>query len=226
MDQALLDDIKGAGHWRINFRPTAPLAEKLSIKLCREAVSTSNVELRGWDYPHVLLRQDEHSGYANGENFFEAWTSFMTHREFWRMYQSGQFLHYRAMWEDREEHHGLPERPFLSVEGVIYLFTEIGEFSKRLISALAMPGGFDISVEARQTYGRRLWVGRNRMPFFEPKTTTAESVVINGQMAASGSENPQQVALQMCRDFFDRFGWNPPDDQIQADQVRLLKRQF
>ncbi|RWC25951.1 MAG: hypothetical protein EOS70_32600 [Mesorhizobium sp.] len=226
MDEALLEDIRGAGYWRINLRPLSSLAEKLSIQKCRDVVSASSVELRGWDYPHVVRGNDQHSGVTNGDGYFEAWVSFMMQREFWRMYQSGQFLHYRSMWEDRDDFANMPARPFLSIEGVIYLFTEIAEFTSRLAAALKLKDGFGISIEARQTNGRRLWVGQNRMPFFEPKTTAAEKVVIAAPLMVDGLQSPQQVALAMCKDFFDRFGWNPSDDQIQGDQTRLLKRQW
>lgn len=226
MNEELLKNIQDAGHWRINLRPLSVLAEELSMAKCRDAVSESNVELRGWDYPHVLLRNDASSGCSNGDGFFEAWTSWNTHVEFWRMYRSGQFLHYRAMWEDLEEFEGMPQRPFLSIEGAIFLFTEIAEFASRLANRLGLTDGLSLSVEARHTKGRRLWVGPGRMSFFEPKTTTAEQIEIRTTVPADGSRSAQQVSMEMCKVFFDRFGWNPSDDQIQRDQTRLYKRQF
>ena len=34
------------------------------------------------------------------DSFFEAWNDWSTHIEFWRMYTSTQFIHYRAIPED------------------------------------------------------------------------------------------------------------------------------
>ncbi|TRC91147.1 hypothetical protein FJV80_04290 [Mesorhizobium sp. WSM4310] len=225
MDAALLEDIKGAGYWRVNLRPLSVLGEKLSIQKCRDTVSASSVQLRGWDYPHIQHGNDQYGGVENGDGFFESWTSFLNHREFWRMYQSGQFLHYASMWEDRDDSVDTA-RPFLSIVGTIYLFTEIVEFTSRLANGLQFKDGFAISIEAHHTRTRRLWVGPNRMPFFAPKTTAAENVAVNAKMTVDGAQSSQQVALAMCKEFFDRFGWNPADDQIQADQIRLLKQQF
>jgi hypothetical protein len=226
MNEELLKDIKSAGYWRINFRPVSALAEKLTMDKCKEAVFASNVSLRGWDYPHLPLGKDGSSGLEYGDEFIEAWTSFMFFREFWRIYRSGQFLHYRGMWEDREEFPNKPQDPFISIIEVIYLFTEITEFASRLANALALEKGLSITISAHNTAGRRLYVGQGRMNFFQPKTTVADQITVEAILPLDGSKTPQQVALSLSKDVFDRFGWNPSNDQIEADQLRLLRRQF
>lgn len=226
MKEGLLEKIQGAGHWRILIRPITPLDEKLSIARCREAVSKANVELRGWDYPHVLFRNDESGGYSNADGYFEHWTDWLSHIEFWRMFQSGQFLHYRGMWEEWDEFNNMPAKPFLSIEGAIYLFTEVAEFAARLTGYADMKDGVSISIGAHQTAGRRLWVGRNRIQFWEPKETAAASISIVKNLTTDGSTSPAQISLEMIKEFFDRFGWNPEDDQVRRDQDRLLKRQL
>ncbi|TIN79754.1 hypothetical protein [Mesorhizobium sp.] len=227
MKDGLIEDIKSKGHWRVNIRPAADLAEKLSFAECRKIVADANVELRGWDYPHVLDRNDETTGYYNDAGFVENWTTWSTNREFWRMYQSGQFLHYRAFWEDRDQYKGTPQTSFLSIEGAIYTITEIVEFAARLRAHPAFAGGLLISVRAVQTANRALWVGERRISFFERKATQAPSVEVTGNLAAAGLEPiPLDLSLKMIQTFFDNFGWTPADHQIRASQDRLINRRF
>ena len=67
----------------------------------------------------------------------------MAHREFWRMYESSQFLHYRSVqedWRERDTWFGQePTRrgervagPVLGVINNLWLFVEVFEFLSRL----------------------------------------------------------------------------------------------
>ena len=227
MKEGLLEKIKASGYWRINLRPARTLEKELTLKHCREVVAAANVSLRGWDYPHVANRNDDQVGYGNNDGFIENWTEWKTMLEFWRMYQSGQFLHYRNMWEDYEEVEHAPQKPFLSIVGAIYVFTEVAEFANRLATNSGYPEGVDISIAAVNTVGRRLWVGGNRMPFIEPMTTGVERVEVTGTLLTGASTIPPiDIASQLLMSFFDQFGWQPNLDQIRSDQERLLKRQF
>lgn len=227
MKDGLLENIRSAGHWRINIRPSRPLAEKLSIAQCRTLVHGSSVELRGWDFPHIHRGRDEFGGSENGDGFYAEWTDWYVYHEFWRMYQSGQFLSYKAMWEDREEFDGAPAKPFLSIEGAIYLFTEIVEFASRLSQAASFQGGVSISITGNVLRDRRLWVGQNRMPFFDPKVTKAETIEVSDVLQNDLAATPAvDVSLKLIKEFVDRFGWTPTDDQIRRDQERLLRREL
>jgi hypothetical protein len=143
------------------------------------------------------------------------------------MYQSGQFLHYRAFWEDREEFKNAPKGPYLSVVGVVYFITEVIEFAARLRAHPAFGKGSSISLTANKTKGREIWVGPGRLSFFERKATEAPSIEISAALPGlSSSTMPIDVSLAMIKEFFDYFGWNPADNQIRADQENLINRRF
>ena len=57
------------------------------------------LELRGWEYP-AILRGAPDVVRERTQQYFELSNDWQNHIEFWRMYKSGQFLHYLALRED------------------------------------------------------------------------------------------------------------------------------
>ncbi len=99
--ESLRTKIKEAPHWRVTIRPGAHVEERIrTLGECWRLVETSRVSLRGWDYPHLDY---EHRQYGN--DWVASWDEYRSHREYWRLYQSGQFLHLFSFKEDhyREE---------------------------------------------------------------------------------------------------------------------------
>jgi len=93
-------DVTNGPHWRVNFRPDSYDKEVIptlneSMRLAQQSV----VQLRGWDYPHVSGNKVEQ---ARGQNWVASWADFMGHVEYWRLFQSGQFLHLFKMLEATE----------------------------------------------------------------------------------------------------------------------------
>ena len=53
-----------------------------------------------WDYPHFPQRRGDDTDLVPGNNYYEGWIDWGAHKEIWRMYQSGQFINYKAVEED------------------------------------------------------------------------------------------------------------------------------
>jgi len=230
MMEGLSDKIRSVGHWRVNFRPLEALAERLSFGQCESAVNDNRVELRGWDYPHVSRRQDDTHGYARAGEYVENWIDWEVHSEFWRMYRSSQFLHYRALWEDLDDnrYNGRP-RPsahVLSVGSAIYSITEIFEFLFRLVRAGVYPLGVKALISLENTAGRQLWINEStRMPFSEPKLTGASSIGIERTIHvrdATGSDH--RISMSAIVEIFEHFGWDVAASTLQAQQTSFLNR--
>src|ERR671931_2326189 len=78
-------------HWRVNIRPVIYQEELIpSLAKCFETVEQTKVRLRGWDYPHLSTKNNQR---CQGVNWAGSWSNFMGHNEYWRFYQSGQFIH-------------------------------------------------------------------------------------------------------------------------------------
>src|SRR5690349_1351560 len=100
MKDGLIEKIQSKAYWRINFRPLVLPETMLSLPQCNDLVDKCHVELRGWDYPHMSRRRDVDSDYGPAGKYYEHWIDWDQHIEFWRMFRSSQYLHYRALWED------------------------------------------------------------------------------------------------------------------------------
>ena len=99
--ETLLNKIKSRGYWMVEIRPTK--FDKLRIPTlskAQEIIQSCIVTLRGWDYPHLSHRDTERT---QGVNWVASWADFMGHLEYWRFYQSTQFLHLFSIREATEE---------------------------------------------------------------------------------------------------------------------------
>src|SRR5690349_8899477 len=84
-------------HWRVTYRPHEYREELIpTLAACFELVEATKLSLRGWDFPHVGRKEEQ---LLRARNWVGSQTEFSTHIEYWRLYQSGQFLHLHAVRE-------------------------------------------------------------------------------------------------------------------------------
>ena len=213
--------IRSHGYWRVNFRPHAFDESRIStLSECRSIVQGCTVSLRGWDYPH--WSRDET---INGQDWVESGSEWHTHAEYWRFYQSTQFIHNFAVGEDYE----FPGKNVLSVISTLYSFTEIFEFLSRLGARELYTEGVDVTVELNNTEGRKLvLLDPNRVPLMAEYRCGIESVVVEYSLSYEEVINRGgRSALDATRFVFERFHWdNPPMDSLVEDQTKLLEKRF
>jgi len=139
--------IKDQPHWRVNFR-SLEYNEKIIPRLSDilAIIEKNKLSLRGWDYPHYSSKDSV----EYGKNFIASYVDFMGHHEYWRFYQSSQFLHIFAIKEERDKRwreilnsamrshlshldiNWENIRGYFSITNFIYTITEIIEFATRL----------------------------------------------------------------------------------------------
>lgn len=228
MKAGLLERITGVGHWRVVVRPTVPVKDQLSFKTCKEYVVRRRVSLRGWDFPHVNERDDEFGGSGIFTDYFENWVDWHAQWEFWRMYRSGQFISYTSLYEDAvggSQSNSIARN--IDAIGALYSITEFVEFSVRLMRETEYKPGVHLFVSLRNTKGRRLSTGVNRMPFLIPKITQADEIILNKTIMGELSDNAAMTtAADFAREFFDHFGWDAEENLIKSEINRLLTRQI
>jgi hypothetical protein len=226
-------------HWRVNFRPNDYQEELVpTVKNCFEIIEKYKLRLRGWDYPHLSYRDTER---AVGGNWVASWSDFQGHKEYWRFYQSGQFLHLFSVRESTDsewkqklqiemENHldsrdvDLKQVPgFISTLNFIYSMTEIFEFAARLCQAEVYKGSLDIDIKIKGIHGFVLAAGRDRLwhRYYAAtgnelgKCWTFETDVLVAESA--------DKALSTIVWFFERFGWlSPSEEVIRQDQKNFL----
>jgi|MTBAKSStandDraft_2_1061841.scaffolds.fasta_scaffold77216_1 hypothetical protein len=232
-------------HWRVNFRPAGYAKELIpSLGKCFEIIEKNKVRFRGWDYPH-LSNKDTNRG--QGNNWVASWSDFMGHYEYWRLYQSGQFLHLFSVrevtetrWREKLESDlrshlsymggeiAWDKIPgFISIINFIYNITEIFEFAARLCQANIYSGKIEIIIELRQIKGFVLTAPWERA--WHSYYASNENVLSflteleSDELVATSKE----AALKSILWFFERFGWlDPYENVISNDQENLIKGKF
>ena len=221
MNSALIEKIHSTGYWRVNFRPIQFKKDLVStLAECKELVRDSIVSLRGWDYPHW---DREESG--NGQDWVESGCDWMSHIEYWRFYQSGQFIHHSALHED----HDYSDKNILSIVSTVYLMTEIFEFAARLSAKGIYAEGVEVSISLHNTQDRKLTIlDPRRAPLHDEYICKIGTILF--QRTVSQDEilgKSRRLALDTIEYIFERFNWtNIPKHVMAEDQAKLLERRL
>lgn len=217
MKDGLLEKIKSRGYWRINFRPLSEPDRVLSINQCKSVVERNRVSLRGWDYPHIPRIEET----ALLESSFEAWNDWSTHIEFWRMYTSTQFIHYRAVPEDWRAEDPFSQSGSSQDERILgvtmhsWHLTEVFEFLSRLTKDGLYGGGVQVSLSLMNTANRTLTVDdHKRAPFSYDRATGAKELTYTTDLQPADLTEPKQRAADAILYFWDKFGFEPAREQV------------
>lgn len=226
-------------HWRVNFRPLKYDAERISSpSACLDLIERTKVRLRGWDYPHLSNRTNQRE---RRQNWVASWSDFLGHVEYWRFYQSGQFLHLFAIremtetaWRSRLEaatrsHLELTDITFPSIRGFIdminflYSMTEIFEFAARLTQAGVYDGSVTITIELKRIQGFVLTADWDRgwdIEFVVTDENLGHSWTLATDVLIADAATH---SLQAVVWFFERLGWTHPSVEIlRRDQEAFL----
>jgi hypothetical protein len=227
-------------HWRVNIRPTSYHQSLVpSLTACLDAIQEAKVTLRGWDYPH-LNRRD--GNFANGNSWIGNWTEFGRHIEYWRFYQSGQFLHLFSIGEaaDPMWHNKLKSTAhghafyrgdinwdlvpgYFSLLNFLYTLTEVFEFATRLSQRGIYTGEIDVTIELKKVRGFVLTPESDRS--WSLVCTASEDNLGNTWRVSSTDliADAKEKSLAATSWFFERFGWLEPNlDALRRDQERFL----
>ena len=227
-------------HWRVNMRPPDYEPERIpSLSACFELIQATKLSLRGWDYPHLSHLPNQR---GTGNRWVAAWSDFMNHIEYWRLYQSAQFIHLFAVreavepqWRARLRHaaesHGSYVKEvdwdkvpgYFSLLNFLYTVTEIFEFAARIAQRGLFTGEVVLTVELKNVSGfvltpdvDRAWSG----------VRAASEAVIGRSWQIESRElvsSNSEVAVQATAWFFERLGWlEPALEVLRRDQEKFL----
>lgn len=234
--EELLTEIKSRGYWRIEIRSTEYQETRLSNRgAMQNLLSGATVSLRGWPYPYFRAEETAYNG-----KWIEGKVNWSYYREYWRLYESGQWLNYlglRGAWITREvlfegrsplppQHNG-----YLHVRGdILFTLTEILHFAVGLAQAGVLEPTAFLSIQLHNTSNYMLfesferffpneYVNQSNMPIEKQ-----ESVPV-GQLSAVAD----QLALEMAIKIFEVFGWIPSEAVVRTlaeDQRKLIERRL
>jgi len=234
VSRQVLDRIRSHGYWRVNFQPMTATRKLKSLGDCQDIVRRNALNLRGWDYPHYPLDADADTGIHLEKTYCEAWIDWLEFKELWRMYESGQFIHYVALWEDWRAEAAVTaggdgQVSRLSVVGAIYRLTEIFEFASRLArdSEGIYANGVRINVSLRHTANRALWLEEPLgLPLMRTYRCRQEQVDLESREYLPDKllQTSKADAFAATVYLFQNFGWSAPNTEtIRSYQDRLLR---
>jgi Putative DNA-binding domain len=219
-NQNIFDSIKRGGYWRIIVKPTHYKENRIeSLSKCKERLYHSKLSLRGWDFPHF---RDLESG--NG--FIQSSEDFAQYKELFRFFKSGQFIYYKAMYEEYMDASYKTNGKGLEILSTLLLFTEIFEFASRLFQQEDMGDKVTVLIEGFDLKGRKLFFYEPTRRLFRDYVSNIEDeakieVDVDVERLISESGN---LAIKASNELFERFGWDTDAVQglFKEQQQKLL----
>lgn len=235
-NEGLLAEIKSRGYWRVEMHSTEYQDKRLPNRAAMQGlISNATVSLRGWPYPYFRAEETTYNG-----KWLEGQINWENEREYWQLYESGQWLHYLGLhgaWITRERlfQHRSPLPPqhagYLHVRGaILYTLTEIFRFAVGLgQSGILSPTAF-LSIQLHNTRDYVLYENFERS--FHYNYVNKSDRPIEQQYTLPVSELSavaDQMALDLAIKVFSVFGWMPVDAAIRTlaeDQKKLIERRL
>ncbi|MCJ7653874.1 MAG: hypothetical protein MUO97_00980 [Dehalococcoidia bacterium] len=232
----LIKEIKAQGYWRVEIRSTEYKQKRLTTCAeMRDLLSSATVSLRGWPYPYY---QAEDTAY-NGQ-WLEGKVAWENYREYWRLYESGQWIHCsklhgtgvarEVLFKGRRplppQHAGyVPVRG-----GILFTLTEIFHFAVGLAQAGVLDPTAFLSVQLHNTKDYMLFESFDRFFPHEYVNQWDTPIIYEQSLPASEvSANADKIALDCAIKVFSVFGWSPAEVAVRnlvEDQKKLIERRL
>jgi hypothetical protein len=217
----LYSKIKSRGYWRVIIRPTVFIEKKVNeIPSLLSLIDDNQVKIRGWSFPYVNYREQPHIDLDwIGQEFDRE-----HHKSIWRLYQSGQFLHIKALaldWRDESTFwpagEGWEPGNLLSAGDTIATLTEIFEFAARLSMSDAGSKKMHIKIVIGNLQDRFLYIdsSQNKWPFDRTYQISIDEFPYVKEVESSELiTNSKEMAINVAKDLFQRFHWNIQDIEV------------
>jgi hypothetical protein len=234
-----LEKIKSRGYWKVHIYPNKLVECVINpINKGKDIIRNSSVHLRGWDYPHYPTETQDHQDLYTSQNKVEAWIDWHNYKEIWRLFDSGQFIHFFGLREDwlaeswaSDDHPMKRIQPgqILEVIGTIYSLTEIYAFLNNLVTNLDQDEVV-IEISLVGTKGRDLHISDpGRAPLFMEYKSRDLEIVLPKKVYSKEEINSNflELAFEQIIYIFAQFNWdNPPLEVIKEDQKKLIERRI
>jgi hypothetical protein len=224
--QTVQDKIRTRGQWRVVIRPSAFEKEHIPTDSdLFQIVERNSVRLRGWDYPHIDYRtQPRRETDWVGQEY-----ECQDEIEVWRLYLSGQFVHFFAIAGEWRDHSTTwPAEPdwqpgrYLYYIQTIYSFVEIFEFAARLALSPAGAASMCVEIDLEGLQGRQIVETDSRFRFsriYETQIPKWKYRWENAQTALIA--RPRELAAVATRELFAQFGFEVSLESLARLQAEI-----
>lgn len=232
--QQALGRVHSRGYWRVLIHPTTFDDHRIgSLDECWNLVESTKVNLR-WALTYPTVNLDERD---NGDGWVQSSAEWYG-PELWRFYQSGQFIHHFAVFEDWVEHESgqtfdnegsqQPPPRALNALNVLFTLTEILAFAGRLAYRDVLSPAGIVRIELHGMRGRSLASkGDWRLPV---DTFVAQSDTVDWSTTAASIRlfsRSDELAREAATRVFAGFGYELQSSQLlETWQRRLRERRL
>ncbi len=227
----VLQRIRERGYWRAVIRPGSFERERIPFAALYPLLAQRVVRLRGWEFPQL----EPYGEFDPGQDWIAHGSErYGMYLEYWRFYQSGQFVDFEAIaedWRDQSVPGPVPadgaSGRLLPIFETVYHLTEIFEFAARLALTDAYGADHQMRVEILLSglQGRQLYVD-------EPERRlrlTSKPAAIDGFPYAVDLRRDEivgesrKLALRAAEQIFYRFQWQPTPGVLERMQDELTQ---
>lgn len=201
--------IKSKGYFEVRFLPSS--LEDMEITNLLNLIKKNQVSFRGWPYPYISNVDNEHNKkpyhFVGG---IEGFTDFDRHKEIWRFYKSGQFVHRFSVKEDWLPNYTDKDDRVLDFVNLIYTFTEMFQLISNLFinKTISSDGGY-IIIKLINTKNRRIVAfdpGRDLSR--EYKTMIDEIEIKDNFNKKEIIEKSDEISMKNIQELFTYFNWD------------------
>jgi len=213
----VLKKIKTYGYWEIRFQPiNSERIEQLSE--CLTLVEAAQIRLN-WYFPFIPRYGKDEESILPAADHYEVYSDYGSRKEYWRMYQSAQFILFKALPEDwyAEDKHFASLASHYPVGAVLTLHTSLIHpitdafaFAGRLGEKGLYKEGIKISLTLHGTKGRRLDLGDSSSPFMRNKITAATKLALEKEFSIDQVISDHlSISNQFIMKILASFDYNP-----------------
>ena len=165
--------IQQKGHYLISVHPETSKTELIPTDDLESTVRDATIRTDYWQYPEV-----DYGEWSNGPDYTEAKFEIVDYTQFWRFYTNGHFLHYIGFYDDWrrldrsdfDETYGeieqiQPPTETLNIRNIARILTLLYTFIYKLYDILHIHEKIVISIELKNTKGRKIEGTHLRIPF-------------------------------------------------------------
>ena len=228
MTSTFVSTIMGRGYWKTSVRPLALRPDRLVIgPNIVEQMRSVSVQLRGWDFPHVDFNTAPMIEMESiGQN-----TDWKYFRELWRVYKSGQCVHWAGMrhdWGADRQFGPAQEDPgnasILGVGDAIYRFMEVGLFGSAYVAQVLGGEPATVTIEVGGLRGRHLVIDDPRRLGFTQAHVASTERPYSAELVIGGAIEREAVlawARTAAQGLFRLFGAEIGDNAVDDWQGKV-----
>jgi len=225
-DEGVIKKIKSKGYWEIRFQPVEN-EEIEPLKQCLSLVEGAQIRLN-WYFPFIPRYGNDEESILPAADHYEVYSDYGSRKEYWRMYQSGQFIVFKALPEDwyaDDKRYASLAEIFPAGEvltlytSLIHPITDAFAFAGRLGEKGLYKNGIQISLTLHGTKGRKLDLGESRgMPYMRKITAAAKLTLDKDFSIDQVIADNLALSNQFIMKILASFDYNPSAETILDKQ--------